>query len=345
MGTYRVEISKNARAGCKNTACKAKNIKIQKDELRFGSLVEVKEHQSWSWKHWGCVTPTQIQNLKISIQDNLDDLDGYDELSPEMQLKIRNAVEQGHVADEDWTGDAELNRPGEKGVHKRASKKSNGEAQEGEDGAENNAKSATKKRSRDKGGEDEEKPAAVKKSKTGPKKAKPTATAADDAANDDNEEEQAPTKAKAAGRKAKKTTNVPTSDMHANGKELSDPKKTRPDSKHKPTRTEPESDAGEKPAAKARASKKKADKGGEDKSAVSEPNKANGTTSPIRKGRKAAPKSSERVKDSDDEDGGVPVESGTVTVEPEAEAKTSGKGKEKAKGGGAAKNSTSKEKK
>lgn len=31
-------------------------------------------------------------------------LDGYDELSSEQQQKVREAVEQGHVADEDWKG-------------------------------------------------------------------------------------------------------------------------------------------------------------------------------------------------------------------------------------------------
>jgi hypothetical protein len=50
------------------------------------------------------VTPAQIQGVKDSIADDLDSLDGYDGVSPEMQEKIRNAIEQGHVADEDWSG-------------------------------------------------------------------------------------------------------------------------------------------------------------------------------------------------------------------------------------------------
>lgn len=52
----------------------------------------------------GCVTPTQIQNAKTSIEDDIDNLEGYDEIPPEIQVKIKDAIEQGHVADEDWIG-------------------------------------------------------------------------------------------------------------------------------------------------------------------------------------------------------------------------------------------------
>lgn len=52
----------------------------------------------------GCVTPAQIQNLKDSIEDNLDYLDGYDEIGPELQEKVERALKQGHVDDSDWFG-------------------------------------------------------------------------------------------------------------------------------------------------------------------------------------------------------------------------------------------------
>ena len=52
----------------------------------------------------GCVTPRQIQNLKDTIDDNLDYLDGYDEITSDMQAKVRQALEDGHVADEEWRG-------------------------------------------------------------------------------------------------------------------------------------------------------------------------------------------------------------------------------------------------
>jgi hypothetical protein len=46
------ELSPNARAGCKNTECKKEGVKIMKDELRFATLVTIKEHTSWMYKHW-----------------------------------------------------------------------------------------------------------------------------------------------------------------------------------------------------------------------------------------------------------------------------------------------------
>lgn len=52
----------------------------------------------------GCVTPRQIENLKQAIEDDLDLFDGYDELPEDLQEKMRRALEQGHVDDEDWKG-------------------------------------------------------------------------------------------------------------------------------------------------------------------------------------------------------------------------------------------------
>ena len=52
----------------------------------------------------GCVTPKQIDNLKDSIDGEASDLDGYEELPEDYQEKIVKALEEGHVADEDWTG-------------------------------------------------------------------------------------------------------------------------------------------------------------------------------------------------------------------------------------------------
>lgn len=40
----------------------------------------------------------------MAIEDDLDLLDGYDELPPEAQEKVRRALENGHVDDEDWRG-------------------------------------------------------------------------------------------------------------------------------------------------------------------------------------------------------------------------------------------------
>ena len=88
----------------------------------------------------GCVTPQQISNLKDAVEDDLERyLDGYAELDNYDKARIAKAVEEGHVADEDWKGvslvtskltnftkcrkDVEVNRPGQKGFRTPASKK------------------------------------------------------------------------------------------------------------------------------------------------------------------------------------------------------------------------------
>ena len=115
-------MSPNNRAGCKNADCKDQGVKIVKGDLRFGVLVELPGgNSSWAYRHWqahfsalrdelvmltcwcrGCVTPKQIENLKTSIENDLDLFDGYDELPEDAQEKMRRALEQGHVDDEDW---------------------------------------------------------------------------------------------------------------------------------------------------------------------------------------------------------------------------------------------------
>lgn len=86
------------------------------------------------------MTPKQIQNLKETIEDNLQYLDGYDEIGPELQGKVERALKEGHVDDSDWYGvcleqpyedygnadlteDVEQNRLGFKAAHPSASKK------------------------------------------------------------------------------------------------------------------------------------------------------------------------------------------------------------------------------
>ena len=78
--------------------------------------------------------------MKEATDNNFDYLDGYDELSDDVQETVRRAFEQGHVDDEDWKGvicpatasqacsadinqDVEQNRPGAKGFRSPAVKK------------------------------------------------------------------------------------------------------------------------------------------------------------------------------------------------------------------------------
>ena len=49
------------------------------------------------------MTPKQIHNLSEAI-GTASELDGWDEIPVEYQDKIREALAEGHVNDEDWNG-------------------------------------------------------------------------------------------------------------------------------------------------------------------------------------------------------------------------------------------------
>ncbi|MCJ1282586.1 hypothetical protein MMC26_001911 [Xylographa opegraphella] len=156
---FRLEYAPSGRAGCKATECKKNGVKIDKGELRHGTFLEIQEHQSWAWKHWGCVTPVQIANLKKDIEDNLDYLDGYEDLNDDDKAKVRQALADGHVADEDWRYDVEMNRPGRKGFRSTAYKaqaRAEKKAAEQQDSSATPSKVSPKKRSRTKPEDDVE---------------------------------------------------------------------------------------------------------------------------------------------------------------------------------------------
>ena len=50
------------------------------------------------------MTPKQIINIKDAIDDDVNNLDGYEDLPEDLQEKIATAIQEGHVADEDWNG-------------------------------------------------------------------------------------------------------------------------------------------------------------------------------------------------------------------------------------------------
>lgn len=52
----------------------------------------------------GCVTPVQIEHLKEESGGDTDMIDGYDELPADLQEKVKFALANGHVPDEDWKG-------------------------------------------------------------------------------------------------------------------------------------------------------------------------------------------------------------------------------------------------
>lgn len=53
-----------------------------------------------AWRHWGCVTPAIIKNMKQSFEE-ADELDGFDDLKDKDKERIRSAWKEGKVADED----------------------------------------------------------------------------------------------------------------------------------------------------------------------------------------------------------------------------------------------------
>ncbi|KFY38083.1 hypothetical protein V495_06769 [Pseudogymnoascus sp. VKM F-4514 (FW-929)] len=173
--SYRIEIAKQGRAGCQNTACKAQGIKIQKGEFRFGTWVEMEHGASFRWKHWGCVTGFQLQNLREYLKQGDPDgeyqwdfMDGLDEVPDEYKDKLKTAVIEGKIADEDWKGDPAYNVLGQKGTAPRA-KKAKKPAEGEEENAEGEAPApAPKKRGRGKKAEDSDEEDA----KPAPKRAK-----------------------------------------------------------------------------------------------------------------------------------------------------------------------------
>ncbi|KIN07976.1 hypothetical protein OIDMADRAFT_110631 [Oidiodendron maius Zn] len=132
-----LETASSGRAVCRATECKKNGIKIDKDELRMGTWVEFEERGSWQWKHWGCVTGHQLQNIRNNLEDpnspgtyRWDFLDGYEgdeknslDKHPELQEKVRRVITQGFIDPEDFNGDPEMNKLGEKGLYTAESKK------------------------------------------------------------------------------------------------------------------------------------------------------------------------------------------------------------------------------
>ncbi|TFK41503.1 poly polymerase and DNA-ligase Zn-finger region-domain-containing protein [Crucibulum laeve] len=96
---YRLEYATSARAKCKGPA-PCKGTTIQKGEFRVGTLVDFRGNTSFAYRHWGCTTPKIFENMKKSFEDP-SELDGYDDLKPEDQAKVKESWQQGHVAEGD----------------------------------------------------------------------------------------------------------------------------------------------------------------------------------------------------------------------------------------------------
>ncbi|KAK4697265.1 hypothetical protein P7C71_g794, partial [Lecanoromycetidae sp. Uapishka_2] len=71
----------------------------------------------------------RIVHVNEAIGGDVEMLDGYEDVDAGIQAKIRKSLEEGHVPDEDWNGDVEMNRPGMNGFRTPASKKAKKEEQ------------------------------------------------------------------------------------------------------------------------------------------------------------------------------------------------------------------------
>ena len=104
------------------TECKKNAVKIDKGALKLGIWIEAGEKAFYLWRHWGephlffflystrlsnhllgpgCTTPKVIADLDEVTDGDMDNVDGYDELDEEDQARVRQAIADGHVADED----------------------------------------------------------------------------------------------------------------------------------------------------------------------------------------------------------------------------------------------------
>ncbi|TFK80952.1 zf-PARP-domain-containing protein [Polyporus arcularius HHB13444] len=98
---YRLEYARSGRSKCSGpTPCKGTT--IERGELRFGSLVNIKGITCFQWRHWRCVTARILTNAKKSLND-ADELDGFEDLDDEDQERIKKAWDMGHVPPEDVT--------------------------------------------------------------------------------------------------------------------------------------------------------------------------------------------------------------------------------------------------
>jgi hypothetical protein len=134
--------------------------------------------QSYSaWRHWGCVTPKIVENIKKNFSE-ASELDGFEDLTETDKAKVVKAYEDGHIADEDVPDSARQPEGEEKPKKKASGKKAAKKDEDAEDGDTEEAeekpkKKATKKAARkaEDAGEDgeeevpEEKPKKAKTSK------------------------------------------------------------------------------------------------------------------------------------------------------------------------------------
>jgi hypothetical protein len=79
---YKIELAATNRSSCKK--CKKK---IAKREIRFGTKIVIKEHETFVWRHVDCVTAAQKTNLSRCACE----IFGFSEL-PEQEKLVAERV-------------------------------------------------------------------------------------------------------------------------------------------------------------------------------------------------------------------------------------------------------------
>ena len=96
---------------CSSPLCKDESVPILSGNLYLGVHVVFSDETSTDkFRHWGCVTPSILNHWRKVTQMDMDLVEGCYELAEEEQQKVKLALEQVHVDDEEWRGDEECNR-------------------------------------------------------------------------------------------------------------------------------------------------------------------------------------------------------------------------------------------
>ncbi|KIJ45019.1 hypothetical protein M422DRAFT_251674 [Sphaerobolus stellatus SS14] len=140
-GGYRLEYASSGRAKCKDKYCTNSLTTLIVGLILVclftAQAMQWNYHRESAWRHWGCVTPKILSNIASSL-NSADDLDGFEDLKDEDKERVRKAVEEGKVADEDVPEsakktDADGEEAEEKPKRKRAPPKKKAKKDEDED--------------------------------------------------------------------------------------------------------------------------------------------------------------------------------------------------------------------
>jgi len=90
---YVVEPAKSGRS-----TCKASKLPIAKDELRFGSAVDMGGHVSYAYRKLEYITAKIVENVKAKLGGGAEKVAGFDALNLMQQAQLRSAFRKAQAA-------------------------------------------------------------------------------------------------------------------------------------------------------------------------------------------------------------------------------------------------------